>query len=271
MGAVLDEFAERAAAQPEGIRWSYARDLGRVRLIVLDTRAARVLDPRRRRMLNEGEWAWFEGLATGDLDHLVICSSIPVMLPAGIHHVETWNEALADGAWGSRAARWSERLRRAVDLEHWGAFRRSFEDLARTLADVAEGRRGTPPGTVLLLSGDVHYSYVAKVRGHRLYQLVCSPIRNPLSRTLRLANVAASFGVAGLVGGALVRLARLPRLPFRWKITHGPWFQNAVATLDLDGRAARVAWHTASISGTPDAPGVTQIDEIALTPPDGQA
>ena len=100
-----------------------------------------------------------------------------VPAPSGIHHIESWNEALAQGAWGRRTARWSEKIRQAVDLEHWAAFRRSFEDLSTLLAGV-----GKP---VMLLSGDVHYSYVAKADELPIYQLVCSPIRNPLSRTLR--------------------------------------------------------------------------------------
>ncbi|HEY9521839.1 MAG TPA: alkaline phosphatase D family protein, partial [Thermopolyspora sp.] len=261
MGAVLDEFAARADADPGAAHWSYARDIGGVRLIMLDTRSSRVLAPRGRRMLHEREWAWFERLATGGVDHLVIGSSIPIMLPPGIHHVESWNEALADGVWGRRAARWAERLRQAIDLEHWAAFRRSFEDMARVLTEIAVGARGTPPATILLLSGDVHYSYLARTPGHQIHQLVCSPIRNPLSRTLRLANVAASLGPAGLVGAALARLAGLPRRPLRWKITNGPWFRNAVATLDLGPRAATVSWHTAGVT----APGeVSRFAEARL-------
>ncbi len=247
MGAALDEFAARADADPAATRWSYARDIGGVRLIVLDARAARVLEPGARRMLHDKEWAWFDGLATGGVDHLVICSSVPVLLPTGIHHVESWSEAVADGAWGVRAARWAERLRQAVDLEHWAAFRRSFADLATTLQRVARGDRGAPPATILLLSGDVHYSYVAQARHHPIYQLVCSPIRNPLGRAMRLANVAASFGLAGLLGGLLARLAGLPARPLTWRVTGGPWFQNALATLDLTPGGARARWHTSAV------------------------
>jgi hypothetical protein len=259
MGEALDEFAARADADPAAARWSYARDIGGVRLIVLDSRAARVLEPGARRMLHEKEWAWFDELATGGVDHLVICSSIPVLLPTGIHHVESWSEAVADGAWGDRAARWAERLRQAVDLEHWAAFRRSFADLATTLKRVAAGDRGAPPATILLLSGDVHYSYVAKARHHPVYQLVCSPIRNPLSRTMRLANVAASFGLAGLLGGLLARLARLPARPLTWRVTAGPWFQNSLATLDLTPGGARARWHTSAVL---DSAPLTQVGDV---------
>ncbi|MFI0417283.1 alkaline phosphatase D family protein [Spongiactinospora sp. 9N601] len=234
-GDLLDAFAARADEDPAHNRWSYARDLGDTRLIMLDTRCARRLTPGDRRMLDDGEWEWFTRQMDADGRRVVIGSSIPVLLPSGIHHVESWNEALCDGAWGRRAARWSEVLRQAVDLEHWAAFRRSFTDMCRLLA--AAG------GTVIVLSGDVHYSYLAEVRGLPVYQVVCSPIRNPLSRVLRLANVVASVAVAGLAGGRLARLAGVPRPPLRWRLRRGPWFGNTVATLTL-GEVPSVYWHS---------------------------
>lgn len=253
-GALLDEFAKRADEDPGSVRWSYHQDFGRSRLIMLDSRSARALEPGKRRMLDEHEWAWFAKHATGDVDHLLVGSSLPVLLPTGIHHVESWNEAVCDGIWGRRAARWGEWLRQFLDLEHWGAFRRSFDDLSRLLGDISSGGKGRPPATILLLSGDIHYSYLASAG--RIHQLVCSPIRNPLSRTLRLANVVASFAVAGPLGRILAFLARVPKPPFRWKITNGPWFQNSMATIDLTPETATVTWRTHE----------TQLDSVRLTP-----
>ena len=204
-------------------------------------------------MIDPVEWEWLtEQLQRDGAERFVIGTSVPFLLPAGIHHIQNWNEALAQGAWGRRVARWSEALRQAVDLEHWAAFRRSFEDLSRLLAAL-----GKP---VVLLSGDVHYSYVAKAKGLPIYQLVCSPIRNPLSRTLRLANIVAQFGVATLIGGSLSRLARIPRPPFSWRIIHGPWFSNAVAGLSLDTVPLSVRWDTAGTNG------ISEISTVELTP-----
>jgi hypothetical protein len=56
--AVLREFVERADANPDVARWSYRRDLGRVRMLIVDTRAARVLDEQQRAMLGKQEMAW---------------------------------------------------------------------------------------------------------------------------------------------------------------------------------------------------------------------
>ncbi|MEJ3750325.1 alkaline phosphatase D family protein [Actinomycetes bacterium KLBMP 9797] len=254
--AVLDEFAWLADAEPERNRWSYARDYGRTRLIVLDSRCARVLTPGKRAMLDPAEWAWFDELATGDLDHLVIGSSLPVLLPTGLHQLESWNEAVCDGAWGPRAARLGEKIRQAIDLEHWAAFRASFDELADTVLKVVSGRRGAPPASVLFVSGDVHYSYLAKAMLPRtatsVYQIVCSPIRNPLARTVRLLNGIASFAGAGVVGRALARTAGVPKPRFGWRIPRGPFFHNSLGTLDLTGRRATVRFNVARItSGNP--------------------
>ncbi|GAA3531805.1 alkaline phosphatase D family protein [Nonomuraea rosea] len=224
-GDVLDAFAEKADAEPSSNRWSYARDLGHAKLIMIDTRCARQLTPGDRRMLDPGEWAWLEEQVTGPAERLIIGSSIPFLLPEGVHGVQNWNEALADGKWGPLVRRWSEAFRQAVDLEHWAAFRRSFDDLARLLVRIKK--------PVMILSGDVHYSYLAKADAGPIYQIVCSPIRNPLSRLLRWANVFTQFGLATLVGGLLARLAGIRRPPFRWRVVKGPWFQNALATLTL--------------------------------------
>jgi len=268
-GPLLDEFAWAADVQPEQNRWSYARDYGRVRVMVLDSRCARVLTPGRRAMLDPAEWAWFDDLATGDLDHLVIGSSLPVMLPGGLHQLESWNEAVCDGAWGARAARVGEKIRQGIDLEHWAAFRDSFDALARVVDEIAEGRRGGPPASVLFLSGDVHYSYLARARLPRretaVYQIVCSPIRNPLARTLRLLNGLASFGFAGLVGRALARSAGVAKPLFSWSIPRGPFFYNALATIDLARRDAVLRFDTARIRrGHPE---LGAIAEQPLTQP----
>ncbi|WP_449343696.1 alkaline phosphatase D family protein [Streptosporangium amethystogenes] len=250
---VLDAFADHAYDVPADSRWSYARDLGDTRLIMLDSRCSRQLTPGDRRMIDPVEWEWLtEQLRRDGAKRYVIGSSVPFLLPAGIHHIQNWNEALAQGAWGARVARWSEALRQGLDLEHWAAFRRSFEDLSRLLAGL-----GRP---VIVLSGDVHYSYVSKARGLPIYQLVCSPIRNPLSRTLRLANIVAQFGVASLIGRSLSRLAKIPKAPFKWRITNGPWFSNAVAVLSLDTAPTSVRWETAT---------GTDISEIATVELEG--
>ena len=264
-GELLDAFADRTDREPEFGRWSYHRDLAGSRVIVLDTRCARVLDESCRKMLDQQEMTWFASLATGDVDHLLIASSLPFLLPMGLHHLEAWNEAVTKGVWGARAARWGEKVRQGVDLEHWAAFQDSFQRVAEIVQSVARGERGAAPATVTFLSGDVHHSYLAEVKGvtdradaeadrpARLLQAVCSPIRNPLPRAIRLASATAAYGLAWPMGRLVARSARVPRPPFRWSLINGPWFDNAIATLDIDGRRARLRWDTAheDPDGTP--------------------
>jgi len=305
-GELLDTFAERSDQDPTFTRWSYHRDFGGNRIIMLDTRSARMLDEGDRRMLDEKEMRWLDSLATGDVDHLVVGSSLPLLLPTGLHYIEAWNEAVAGGAWGPRAAETGERLRQGIDLEHWAAFHRSFRQVCEMLAEVADGRRGRPPATVCVLGGDVHHSYLAEAHlrggrrrgpGHtrwrwwrprrgrsrptaeptttladwsastepaRLVQLVCSPIRNPLPRAIRYVAAASAYGLAWPIGLLAARSAKVPDPPFRWSLTDGPWFDNVLATLDLDGRRARVAWNTADFRDGEDEPSLVPLHSATL-------
>mgnify|MGYP006143886053 CR=1 FL=1 len=54
---MVDAFAERVDQEPETYRWSYARDFDDVRLVVVDSRAARVLTPGHRSILDDTEMA----------------------------------------------------------------------------------------------------------------------------------------------------------------------------------------------------------------------
>ena len=114
-GALLDEFAEQSYVQPAGSQFSYVRDYGPTRFVMFDSRCARVLTPGNRAMIDDTEWNWFVDQISGDYEHLVIGTSLPFLLPKGLHYAEAWNEAVCDGVWGARAARLGERMRQAID------------------------------------------------------------------------------------------------------------------------------------------------------------
>jgi hypothetical protein len=245
-GPLLREFALEADRTTAGTRWSYSRRLGRSRLVVIDSRAGRLLHADRREMVDDEEWRWVDEQLHGDVDHLLVATSLPFLLPRAIHDLEAWNEALCAGAWGAAAARLGERLRRAIDLEHWASFRSSFERLVRTLRQVAAGERGRAPASIVFLSGDVHYAYLAEGGfpdqpfETKLYQAVCSPLRHSLDPPLELANRIAFGRTAERVGALLARSARLPKPSISSRMKHGPFFENEVATLELRGREARL-------------------------------
>ncbi|WP_322921970.1 alkaline phosphatase D family protein [Nocardioides renjunii] len=256
LGDVLDAFAERVDQLPSTYRWSHTRDFDtQARLVVVDSRAARQLDPDSRAMLDPDEAAWLDQQLRGDVDHLFIGTSLPFLLARGLHHLEAFGEALAGGAWGERGSKVGEKLRTTVDLEHWGAFQRSFQELAQQTMEVAAGERGRAPSTVTFLSGDVHHSYVSEARpargGRRLestvLQAVCSPIRNPLSRHTRFATAVLSYGVAGPVGRLASRSTKVPDAPLRWHYAEGPWFDNNLALLRVAGRGLRMWWVTGEV------------------------
>ncbi len=293
---VLADLARRADQRAPGVRWSFARTFssstgsspgstaggsagstgdsaenatsGKVRVVMLDSRSRRVVDGPRM-MADEGEWQWLTQAVSGDWEHVVIATSVPPLLPRGIHTLEAWTERLCGGTWGGRAARFAERLRQAVDLEHWPSFGLSFASLEALLSELATGQRaasGAPPATVTIISGDIHSSFLAAVqlpeaaagtspapRRSAVYEAVCSPFHQAIPPKMRYGQGLASSRVSGLIGTAAATLAgaRVPRV--KWRITSGPWFDNMIATLTYAGPKAAVRFDQAAAgeTGTP--------------------
>ncbi len=245
-GEVLFNWAERIESTGAGVRWSFCRDLDGTRAIFVDSRAGRVLTEGARQMVDDEEWAWIVDQTEGDFDHLLVATTVPWLLSPGLDRLEAWNEKVCDGAHGAAAARAAEKLRRAVDFDHWGSFSKSFRALRDLLAEVADGKRGAKPASVVVLSGDVHHAYLCEVgwppgeASDRapIYQAVCSPYRNPLSKNEQKV-IRAGFGRPFTqVAAALAKLAGAEDPGIRWRLLDGPCFDNQVATLHLDGRRA---------------------------------
>jgi hypothetical protein len=253
---LLHDFGTWVDDASHPYRWSYALDLGRTRVVVLDNRCNRVLAAGRREMLPPAEWNWFVDQAHGTYDHLVVGSSLPWLMPPAIHHLEAWNERTAESS-SPRTAALGEKIRRAFDLEHWAAFGRSFDALGELFRRLAEGGPAGPghrvgaggayaaPASISVLSGDVHHSYVAQAHfgtatSAPVMQLTCSPVHNQVPAFLRPLmrfswSRAAARGVRGLA-----RTAGVPRPAWTWSRLAGPYFGNAVSTLRLHGRDATV-------------------------------
>ena len=257
--AALRELALWADLESEGIkgyRWSFRRDVGRARVLVVDSRCGRMLDGGPRTMLSEQDFSWLCEQVVGDYDHLVLGTSLPWLLAPAVHDVEAWNERLA-GDHRPRRARAGERLRRAADLEHWAAFGDSFRRFSDLVRDVAQGRHGSPaPATINVLSGDVHHSYVAVAhwddegRGAPVHQVTCSPLHNAVPRPMRLAfRLGWSRMAERSTRLVLGRFASVPRPNLHWHRTAGPFFGNAVATLHFEDRTAVLTIETSEDVG----------------------
>jgi hypothetical protein len=227
------------------------RDIGRVRLVMIDSRNARVLQPKHRRMINSDDWTWVVDACRADVDHLLIGTSLPVFVPLGLHDLQVWSEAVCDGAWGAPGRKVGEWLRVKADMEDWSSFVHSFDDFVEMLAAIADPGDEIPsPATISVLSGDIHFAYAAEVEfafgrssadrhlASRVHQLVSSPMRNALRPPESTAMRLGASPVARLLGRVLRRgvLRRPPQLS--WRIDLGPVFANSIGELTFEGRTA---------------------------------
>jgi PhoD-like phosphatase len=232
--------SERSTPLPGGYRFSHSRAIGDVRLVVVDSRNGRVLEPGNRMMVDDGEWEWVAEQCRTPCEHLLVASSLPVFLPDGVHGLQTWNEVLCDGRWGRWVAGRSERLRRRLDLEDWSAFDRSFRAMCDLLGEIATARDAP---TVTVLGGDIHCGYVADVelymegdgseRPTVIQQVVSSPMRNALVTAERGMMRFATGRVAASVGRLLGRSARRGRWRHHVELLDGPVFNNNIVQLEL--------------------------------------
>ena len=165
-GAIVRDFAFRADREVAGARWSYQRDIGRTRIVVMDSRAGRVLDAGRaldgrRRGVGLHRGVDARRLRPPAARHLA--AGLPRArdaLPGGL---ERGGQRRRLGQRWPRAR--PSACARALDLEHWAAFGDSLRALERLLGDIASGRHGERPGQRRRCSrGDVHHAYIADAR-----------------------------------------------------------------------------------------------------------
>jgi hypothetical protein len=223
-------------------RWSFARDVGDARLVVIDSRAGRDVTPGRRELVQEAEWAWIGEQARKPARHLLLASSVPFLLAPGLHHAEAFDEALTDGAWGPVGAWLGERLRRRAVMDHWASFQRTFRRLAELVDDAAHAPAGEAPASIVMLSGDVHHCYLAEVGfrpgsgGHApVWQAVCSAFRKELAPHERAVIALGHGALAGRLARRLARAAGVRPVPLGWRVVARPAYANQIATLTLDG------------------------------------
>jgi hypothetical protein len=212
-------------------------------------------------MINDHSFSWIEENASAPgeaFDHLLIGSSIPWLMPPAVSHVQSLDELAA-----SKGSKIAENLRQGVDLEHWPAFRASFDRLADVIRGVASGP--SAPATVCVLSGDVHHSYAAEARypsptRSRVYQLTCSPVRNGVPWFMEYVFALGWSRRLSRVVGRVARAAGLADPPLDWSTIGGPWFGNAVSTLEVTGRQARLLVERSGSRG-----GLEAVADLPLT------
>jgi hypothetical protein len=256
-GPLLREQMRNADEQASHSRWSYYRDLGDTRLLVIDSRAGRELDPPERKMISEDEWRWIVEHSAGDFDHLLLGSSLPMFLTPGLHYIEAWDAQLADRGRTRLTRRLGEKIRQTTVMDHWASFQSSFLELCELLGEIGEGGHGegSAPETILMLSGDVHHCYLAEVdlpdaatggeaQRSRVWQAVCSGYRKDLAMREKRAMLLGNSRFGAIAAHGLARLAGAPRSPLDWRIVHEPTYDNQVASLELQPGVAKIKVET---------------------------
>jgi phosphodiesterase/alkaline phosphatase D-like protein len=251
---LLVELADRADAEADGgkgVRFSFRWDLGHSRFLMIDSRNGRLLENDLHLMLGDAEFDWIEQqvAAPGRVDHLVIGTSVPWLLPHAIGDLETVNE-IAAGRPGWRG-RLGEKIRQGADLEHWAAFRSSFDRLTAMIERAAAGG----PATVSVLSGDVHHSYAARAElpsrpAGRVHQLTCSPVHNKMEWYIRPGFRLSWSRAMRAFGEAWAAQAGAPPKPLTWERIAGPLFGNTIATLEIKGPRAAVLFEQPQTAAT---------------------
>jgi hypothetical protein len=97
-------------------------------------------------------------------------------------------------------------LRRAIDLEHWAAFRSSFDRLAGALREIASGQRGSAPASIVS-SPEMSTMPILRrrdtlTRASRARSIRRSALRFDTPSTHRSSSPTASPSAASLSGSA---------------------------------------------------------------------
>ncbi len=239
--AIVADLARRAESQDSHSRFSFCSDIGPARLLVLDSRAGRQLSGGERRIMSDDEWGWVKDRVDGEHRHLIMASSLPFLLPDGMHDIEAWSEAVTGGAWGKRLEPLGEKVRIGANLDHWACFQQSYREYEQLVIDIASGVCGEPPDTLVMLGGDVHHCYVTEVKlppgsqpsRTKIWHAVCSGLRKELQAGERLVLALGHTWPAARLGRKLAAAVSVRPRRLRTTITTRPRFRNQIGTLEI--------------------------------------
>jgi hypothetical protein len=180
---------------------------------------------------------------------VLLATTLPVFLAPGLHDLQVWSERVCGGAWGRWFTGWGEKVRRGLDLEHWPAFATSYGEFVTLVGDLQS--TGEPPPTTVVASGDIHFSYSARIDvgppGARVHQVVTSPIRNALIPPERGVIRFMLSGAGRRVGAALRRLAGRRPSAVPMETDAGPFFANNMCVIRYRGQDVELVFE----QGTP--------------------
>jgi hypothetical protein len=97
-------------------------------------------------------------------------------------------------------------------------------------------------------------------------QAVCSPIRNPLPRQVRVAQAFIGKGLARPLEALVKRTSKVPSAPYHWSMTEGPWFDNNLATLQVRGRGLVMRWDLGVVERDKyDEPDLREVARVVIS------
>ena len=246
----LAELAERADREVDcnkGVRFSYRWDLGRSRLIMVDSRNGRILESGERMMIGEREFDWLEAQAEEQSRFArpsdarlvgAVADAAGHRRPGGAQRAGGRPSRLARQGWlkSSAGQAISNTGRRSTSRSC------GWREMIARIANHPDG-----PATISVLSGDVHHSYAARAEldgaspgGATVHQLVCSPVHNYVPLFIKPVFTLGWTRPAAAVTRWWVRRRGVPSPPLTWTDVCGPLFGNTIATLEINGRSAEV-------------------------------
>jgi phosphodiesterase/alkaline phosphatase D-like protein len=136
---------------------------------------------------------------------------------------------------GRQLARLQLNIADRAGFEHWPVYATSWHELVKSLAEQS--------GDVVVLAGDVHFSYAVEGRpvishqSHtqlsRLYQLVSTPIQNALQTKERRLIQGQAFITHATYGGLSTRVLPLQTQNKHVDTSHGLLFENTLARVAI--------------------------------------
>ena len=119
----------------------------------------------------------------------------------------------------------------------------------------------------------MHNSYLAQVSdperlgaSSRIVQAVCSPIRNPMPRAVRVVMSLFARSLVRPMRFIAARSRRVPDPAYPWTVTDGPWFDNNLALVTVGERSLDLTWVTGVVVDDVDRPALQTVYAAHITP-----
>jgi hypothetical protein len=172
----------------------------------------------------------------------ILVSSVPILLPPLIGlgeylmGIRPWHKNIAPLRWlGRQVARVQHKLAIGTSFDHWPVFNTTWRNLVNLL--------GKSRQDILVLSGDVHFSYAMQARRTKksthdahMYQLVSTPLQNELSPNSRKLVLGQARLHRATYGGLHTRILPMYTSNHKQRVPHDMLLQTNIALVTLQSQ-----------------------------------